>query len=137
MSAAERPPLAVRELKAGMRMALDPDWRELGEWVSITLGRLFRTDDHREGDAERRDLTGQHCVTIDDDDTRDIDDGLALERRPDGSLRLWIHVADPGRLVEVDSPLDLEARRRGSSLYLASGNLPDRKSTRLNSSHRT
>ena len=75
------------------------------------------------GDAERLDLTGQRCVTIDDDDTRDIDDGLALERRPDGA-RLWIHVADPGRLVEPDSPLDLEARRRGSSLYLASGNLP-------------
>jgi exoribonuclease-2 len=76
------------------------------------------------GDAERHDLTGQRCVTIDDDDTRDIDDGLALERRPDGGLRLWIHVADPGRLVEPESPLDLEARRRGSSLYLASGNLP-------------
>ena len=76
------------------------------------------------GDAERLDLTGQRCVTIDDDDTRDIDDGLALERRADGGLRLWIHVADPGRLVEPDSPLDLEARRRGSSLYLASGNLP-------------
>jgi exoribonuclease-2 len=76
------------------------------------------------GDAERLDLTGQRCVTIDDDDTCDIDDGLALELRPDGSLRLWIHVADPGRLVAVDSPLDLEARRRGSSLYLASGNLP-------------
>jgi exoribonuclease II len=76
------------------------------------------------GDAERRDLTGQRCVTIDDDDTRDIDDGLALERRPDGALRLWIHVADPGRLVDPESPLDLEARRRGSSLYLASGNLP-------------
>jgi exoribonuclease-2 len=76
------------------------------------------------GDAERLDLTGQRCVTIDDDDTRDIDDGLALERRADGGLRLWIHVADPGRLVEPGSPLDLEARRRGSSLYLASGNLP-------------
>ena len=76
------------------------------------------------GDAERLDLTGQRCVTIDDDDTRDIDDGLALERRADGGMRLWIHVADPGRLVEPESPLDLEARRRGSSLYLASGNLP-------------
>ena len=76
------------------------------------------------GDAERFDLTGQRCVTIDDDDTRDIDDGLALERRADGGLRLWIHVADPGRLIEPETPLDLEARRRGSSLYLASGNLP-------------
>ena len=75
-------------------------------------------------DAARVDLTGQRCVTIDDDDTRDIDDGLALERRSDGHHRIWIHVADPGRLVAADSLLDLEARRRGSSLYLASGNLP-------------
>lgn len=76
------------------------------------------------GDAQRIDLRSQHCVTIDDDDTRDIDDGLALERRTDGRDRVWIHVADPGRLVEPGSPLDLEGRRRGSSLYLAVGNLP-------------
>ncbi|MFM8604863.1 MAG: ribonuclease catalytic domain-containing protein [Cyanobium sp.] len=76
------------------------------------------------GDAGRLDLTGLHTVTIDDDDTADIDDGLSLERRPDGSEWIWVHVADPGRLVEPDSPLDLEARRRASSLYLARGSLP-------------
>jgi exoribonuclease-2 len=76
------------------------------------------------GDAERLDLTGQHCVTIDDEDTLDIDDGLGLERQADGPPRLWIHVADPGRLVTPDSPLDLEARRRATSLYLARGTLP-------------
>ena len=75
-------------------------------------------------DAERVDLCHQHCVTIDDDDTRDIDDGLALERLADGGRRIWIHVADPGRLVAADTPLDREARRRGSSLYLAGGILP-------------
>ena len=85
---------------------------------------LARVDEEWPGDADRQDLTGQHCVTIDDDDTRDIDDGLALERRADGTLRLWIHVADPGRLIAADGLLDLEARRRGSSLYLAGGNLP-------------
>jgi len=85
---------------------------------------LALVDQELPGDADRLDLCGQHCVTIDDDDTRDIDDGLALERRDDGSLRLWIHVADPGRLIEAGSPLDLEARRRGSSLYLAAGTLP-------------
>lgn len=85
---------------------------------------LALVDQDWPGDAERLDLCAQHCVTIDDEDTRDIDDGLALERRDDGSLRLWIHVADPGRLIEPGSPLDLEARRRGSSLYLAAGTLP-------------
>ena len=46
---ASRPPLAVQRLKAGLRVALDPDWEELGEWVSRSLGDLFRTADHREG----------------------------------------------------------------------------------------
>jgi enoyl-CoA hydratase len=48
---AGNPPLAVQALKHGLRKALDPDWRELGEWVSTTLGRLFQTDDHKEGVA--------------------------------------------------------------------------------------
>jgi len=46
---ASRPPLAVQQLKAGLRRALDPDWTDLGVWVSTTLGQLFRTEDHREG----------------------------------------------------------------------------------------
>ncbi len=46
---AANPPLAVAQLKVGLRRALDPDWVELGRWVSSTLGELFQTDDHREG----------------------------------------------------------------------------------------
>jgi exoribonuclease II len=76
------------------------------------------------GDERRQDLTALHTVTIDDEDTLDIDDGVALEWLADGRERLWIHIADPGRLVMPDSPLDLEARRRASSLYLAQGSLP-------------
>ena len=46
---AGNPPLAVMRLKAGLRRALDPDWRDLGRWVSATLAELFATEDHREG----------------------------------------------------------------------------------------
>jgi enoyl-CoA hydratase len=46
---AANPPLAVQRLKRGLRTALDPDWNELGQWVSRNLGELFQTDDHREG----------------------------------------------------------------------------------------
>lgn len=46
---AANPPLAVQQLKAGLRRALDPDWVELGAWVSACLSRLFQTDDHAEG----------------------------------------------------------------------------------------
>ena len=76
------------------------------------------------GDGERLDLTGLHCFTIDDEDTLDIDDALGVETLADGGHALWIHIADPGRLIQPDSPLDLEARRRASSLYLARGTLP-------------
>lgn len=46
---AGNPPLAVEAIKNGLRRALDPDWNELGAWVSGTLAGLFATDDHREG----------------------------------------------------------------------------------------
>ncbi len=85
---------------------------------------VARADEPMEGDGGRLDLTALHTLTIDDESTRDIDDGLSLEELADGRARIWIHVADPGRLIAPDSPLDLEARRRGTSLYLAQGTLP-------------
>jgi enoyl-CoA hydratase/carnithine racemase len=48
---AANPPLATRAIKQGLRRALDPDWADLGQWVSATLGELFSTADHREGVA--------------------------------------------------------------------------------------
>jgi enoyl-CoA hydratase len=48
---AANPPLAVQRLKQGLRRALDPDWSDLGRWVSASLGELFQTEDHREGVA--------------------------------------------------------------------------------------
>lgn len=48
---AANPPLAVQRLKQGLRQALDPDWNDLGRWVSASLGELFRTEDHKEGVA--------------------------------------------------------------------------------------
>ena len=76
------------------------------------------------GDDQRLDLCDLHSITIDDEDTLDLDDALALEPLDQGGHALWVHIADPGRLVAAGSPLDLEARRRGSSLYLARGSLP-------------
>jgi exoribonuclease-2 len=68
------------------------------------------------GDGERVDRCEQRVITIDDDDTLDIDDGLALETSAEGHQRLWIHIADPGRLVAAGTPLDLEALRPNSPM---------------------
>ena len=48
---AANPPLAVQKLKHGLRRALDPDWHELGAWISASFVELFATADHREGVA--------------------------------------------------------------------------------------
>ena len=46
---AANPPLAVAALKAGLREAVDPDWHELGLWISQQWSELLATEDHREG----------------------------------------------------------------------------------------
>lgn len=45
---AANPPLAVRALKAGLRRALDPDWRDLGAWTIGQIRTLMQTEDSRE-----------------------------------------------------------------------------------------
>jgi exoribonuclease-2 len=76
------------------------------------------------GDETRRDLTGLRCFTIDDPGTEEIDDAVGVERTDDGDSVIWVHIADPARLVDPDTPLDQEARRRATSLYLAAGTIP-------------
>ncbi len=72
-------------------------------------------------DSHRLDLTHLKVYTIDDESTAEIDDGLSVETLPDGSHRLWIHIADPSRLLFPGDELDLEARRRSTTLYLPTG----------------
>jgi enoyl-CoA hydratase/carnithine racemase len=46
---AANPPLAVRHMKEGLRRAYWGDHEATGSWISSTLGKLFQTEDHREG----------------------------------------------------------------------------------------
>ena len=71
--------------------------------------------------ADRLDLTHLKVYTIDDESTLEIDDGLSLEYLADGVQRLWIHIADPTRWLLPGDELDLEARRRITTLYLPTG----------------
>ena len=72
-------------------------------------------------DETRLDLTQLKVYTIDDESTEEIDDGLSVETLDDGATRLWVHIADPSYLVLPGDELDLEARRRSTSLYLPTG----------------
>lgn len=73
---------------------------------------------------ERRDFGRLAVYTIDDESTREIDDGLSLEPLEGGREKVWIHIADPSRWVFLGDPLDLEARRRATSVYLPTGAIP-------------
>jgi exoribonuclease-2 len=75
-------------------------------------------------DANRLDLTHLKVYTVDDESTTEIDDGLSWETLPDGRERLWVHIADPTRWLIPEDELDLEARKRGSTVYLPTGMIP-------------
>ncbi len=73
----------------------------------------------------RRDLRGIPLLTVDAAHTRDIDDAVAvLPAGPDGALRLLVAISDVGAFVPEGSVLDLAARDRATSVYLAGRTLP-------------
>lgn len=71
----------------------------------------------------RRDLRKGCCFTIDPVDARDFDDALSVDITDQG-YTLGVHIADVSQYVPQDSPLDIEARARGCSVYLADRVLP-------------
>ena len=77
-----------------------------------------------EEQSERLDLTHLKLYTIDDESTREIDDGLSCETLADGRHKLWIHIADPSRWVSLGDMLETEARKRCTTVYLPTGVIP-------------
>ncbi|BAT51223.1 Ribonuclease II [Nostoc sp. NIES-3756] len=75
-------------------------------------------------DTNRLDLNHLKVYTVDDESTTEIDDGLSWELLSDGRERLWVHIADPTRYLAPEDDLDLEARKRGSTVYLPTGMIP-------------
>jgi exoribonuclease-2 len=90
----------------------------------VEVTQLMVENPPADPDSNRLDLTHLKVYTIDDESTQEIDDGLSVETLADGRQRLWIHIADPSRLVSPGDDLDLEARRRTTTLYLPTGMIP-------------
>ncbi|MFO0901713.1 MAG: ribonuclease R [Pirellulales bacterium] len=72
----------------------------------------------------RQDFTRETVITIDPIDARDFDDAISLKRLENGHWQLAVHIADVVHFVPAKTPLDREARERGTSVYLPDRVLP-------------
>ncbi len=83
----------------------------------------FQTLDEEEA-RRRHDLRDRTLFTIDGADAKDFDDAVEAEELENGDFFLGVHIADVSYYVSENSPLDKEAFKRGTSVYLVDRVIP-------------
>ena len=79
------------------------------------------TDEDLKG---RKDFRGVLTFTIDPKDAKDFDDALSFRKLDNGNYEVGVHIADVSHYVKPGSPVDKEARDRGTSVYLVDRTVP-------------
>lgn len=88
------------------------------ESVQRSLGVLSEQSELSQGDLEGRvDYTSSYAVSITPNDNL-LDQAIHINHTPDGNIELGIHISDVTHYVKNNSPLDREAKKRGSSVFL-------------------
>ncbi len=72
----------------------------------------------------RKDITKQPLVTIDSIESKDLDDAVVAWKMDNGHYHLGVHIADVSHYVQPGTPLDEEAFKRGTSVYLTDRVIP-------------
>lgn len=101
------------------QFALPVNWSPTVRRAAAEWGTRVRPSDKQ----EREDIRDLPLVTIDGADARDFDDAVYAEPEGDG-WRLLVAIADVSHYVADELPLDLEARRRGTSVYFVDRVVP-------------
>lgn len=90
----------------------------------IKESQIFNKDKPENWDlSHRTDFRNETIVTIDCDDTKDLDDAISVKRTPKG-YELGVYIADVAHYVREGSPTDKEAFKRGNSTYLLNEVVP-------------
>jgi len=74
--------------------------------------------------ASRKDFREVFTITIDPADAKDFDDALSLRKLENGNWEVGVHIADVSHYVVPGTPLDEEAKERGTSVYLVDRVIP-------------
>ncbi|MFA6520591.1 MAG: ribonuclease R [Candidatus Paceibacterota bacterium] len=87
--------------------------------------RKIKHEGIRESDyAGRKDFRKVLTFTIDPSDAKDFDDAISFKEIGKEEYEVGIHIADVSHYVKVSSALDVEARERGTSVYLVDRTIP-------------
>lgn len=103
-------------LEFGFNLAFNDEVKEEFKYIPNAV--------NKEDLKGRRDFRNLDIITIDGDDSKDFDDAVYLEELPNGNYSLGVYIADVSHYVKEGSPLDKEALKRGTSLYLADRVIP-------------
>lgn len=74
--------------------------------------------------AEREDFRNVFTCTIDPADAKDFDDALSIRKMESGLWEVGVHIADVSHYVTENSVIDMEARKRATSIYLVDRTIP-------------